>query len=332
MENTFLRGAATTISIKQFEVTAFFSKVKYDANITDIDTTTGEIQEISSAQQSGLHRKQRELDDKRALGVTHYGTHVAYKNRRLNIGLTAVNIELDADFQPKLYPYSQFRFTGKSNFIVGLDYNFIFQNFNFFGEVSRSKNGGIAYLNGVIASLDPRLSISLLQRNYRKDYQIISSNAFRESTIPNERGLYFGIEAKPIRKWIITAFYDVFSFPWLKSRADAPSHGNDLQTQLTYKPSKKLEMYFRYSQQTKQKNTPEDINEIDFLVTTNRQLLRYHIDYRISKTIRFRSRFELSTLQLSPNIFFKYLKNNFVLAVRTSFPSPSFCLFSPVNS
>ncbi|MFH1319451.1 MAG: helix-hairpin-helix domain-containing protein [Bacteroidota bacterium] len=302
-ENVFLRGVGTTIGIRDFELTAFFSRKKVDANFSEInilDTISDEVRTVSSFQLTGFHRTANELLDKDAIDETIYGTHLACKKRRINVGLTAVHSSYSADMQRDFKPYNQFEFSDQNNINIGADYNFIYRNFNLFGEFSRSKNGGIAYLNGMIVSLDPRLSFSLLQRNYQRDYQALFSNALGEnSKNANEKGCFFGITAKPSRKWTISSYYDIFTFPWLKYLVDAPSHGNEFLTQITYTPSKKLEMYIRYKQEEKQKNTPGDYEEmIDHLIKTEKQSLRYNIKYEISESIKLRNRIELSKYQI----------------------------------
>ena len=298
-ENLFMRGMAATLGFNKFEITAFLSGKKIDANISVQDTISDEVREITSFQTSGFHRTTNELFDKDAINEKIYGAHLAYKKRKVSVGVTAVSSSYSADLQRNLQIYNQFEFSDENNVNIGADYNFIFENFNLFGEISRSKNGGLAYLNGMLVSLDPRLSLSVLQRNYQRNYQALFSNAIGEnSKNVNERGLYIGVVAVPIKKWTFSAYYDVFTFPWLKFQADAPSHGNEFDMQITYKPSKKLEMYIKYQHEIKQQNTPEDIKTIDFLVKRDRQKLRYNVTYKVSESVKLRNRIQLSRYQL----------------------------------
>jgi len=312
-ENLFMRGMAATLGFNKFEITAFFSAKKIDGNISVQDTISEEVQEISSFQTTGFHRTANELFDQDAIDEKIYGANLAYKKRKMSVGVTAVSSSYSANLQRDLKIYNQFEFSDENNVNIGADYNFIFENFNFFGEVSRSKNGGFAYLNGMLVSLDPRLSLSVLQRNYQRNYQALFSNAIGESSKnANEKGFYIGVVAVPIKKWTISAYYDVFTFPWLKFLADAPSHGNEFDMQITYKPSKKLEMYIKYQHEIKQQNTSEDIKTIDFLVNRDRQKLRYNMSYKVSESVKLRNRIQLSRYQLGGYLIFQdviYRKN-----------------------
>lgn len=300
-ENRFLRGTATTIGFKRFEATAFYSLKKIDANVSDT-LENGEIAAISSLQETGYHSTSSEIADKHTINQTIFGGNVAYKGRKLNIGLTALSYQLDKKFNRALSYYNQFEFSSTQNFNIGLDYNYIFRNFNFFGEEARSQNGGMAFLNGVLISLDPRLSFTLLHRNYQRNYQNLLSNGFAENTIAaNEKGMYIGIAAKPTNSITLTAYYDRFEFPWLKYQANAPSYGNDYLAQLNYTPSKKVDMYFRIRERDKQKNTSATDAIIDYLVPLNQTNYRFNISYSILPSVKLKNRVELIDYKLENN-------------------------------
>jgi len=294
-ENAFLRGAATTIAIKNFEVTTFFSKKKIDANISVSDTSSQEVIEVTSFQQSGSHATRSELEDKDAIGETIFGGNISYKTRRFRIGATVTNSEYSANLNRSLSEYSQFEFSSDANLNIGADYSFIFKNVNVFGEVSRSKNGGMAYLNGAIISLDPRLALSIFHRHFERDFQNLFSNAIGESSRNvNEKGWYLGAISRINRRWTLSAYYDVFEFPWLRFKTDAPSIGSEWLVQLNYKPSRTIEMYIRGRREVKQENAKDESEGIDYLVNRKRTYLRYHASYKVSDALRLKSRLEVS--------------------------------------
>lgn len=299
-ENRFMRGAATTLGYKKFEATAFYSRKRVDANISDT-TDTGEAAEISSLQETGYHSTSSEIADKDAILQTMIGGNVSYKGRKFNVGVSALSYQLDVDYNRSLSYYNQFEYSSSKNFNVGVDYNFIVRNFNFFGEAGMSQNGGKAFVNGVLISLDPRLSLTVLHRYYERNFQNLMSNGFGESTSPaNEKGLYIGAVAKPTNKTTITAYYDRFEFPWLRYQANAPSYGNDYMAQFNYTPSKKVDMYVRVRTRDKQKNAT-GIDLISFLVPVKQSNYRFNISYTISKTIKLRNRIELIDYKLDDN-------------------------------
>lgn len=292
-ENNFMRGTGVTVGFGDFELTGFFSSKSRDANVLEMDTVTGEALVITSLQQTGLHRTPRELENKNAVQERVYGGHLAWKRNNLNLGATAYRMELGAEFQRNLSFYNQFDFNDRTNTNFGFDYNYISRNFNFFGEAAMSENGGYALLNGVMMSLDPRLSVSLLHRKFSKDYQSLFAAAFSENTrVVNEDGLYLGINARLSQQWRISAYADHFSFPWMKFRTYLPSKGYEYLVQVNYRPSRGTEMYARYRNKNKPLNS-EDPGMIRHLEDVVRQNFRFHISYPISPSFTLRNRIEL---------------------------------------
>ncbi|MFL5762530.1 MAG: ComEA family DNA-binding protein [Bacteroidia bacterium] len=303
-ENRFLRGAAATLGYKRLEATAFFSRKHIDGNVTDT-LADGEAAVISSLQETGYHTTVSEIADKDALLQTIAGGNVNYKGKQFRAGITAVNYQLNTTYNRSLSYYNQFEFTNDSshynNFNVGGDYNFIFRNVNFFGEGSISKNGGKALINGVLIALDPRLSLTIMHRYYERNFQNLLSNGFAESTTAtNEKGLFAGLTARPTNTTAINAFYDRFEFPWLKYQVNAPSYGNDYMVQFNYTPSKKTDMYFRFRERDKQKNTTSTAL-IDYLVPVVQTNYRFHISYTVHPSVKLKTRVELIDYKLDNN-------------------------------
>ncbi len=294
-ENNFMRGVGATVTFGAVDFTAFFSHKGRDANVLLVDTLEQEELTITSLQQTGMHRTPRELEGKNAVMETIYGGNISYRRNRLTVGLTAYAMELGADYQRRLSFYNQFDFQDNQNSNIGLDYNYVIRNFNFFGEAAMSQNGGYAILNGIMMSLDPRLSLSVVHRRFSKDYQSLFAVAFGENTrVVNENGLYIGLQAQLSRQWRISAYADHFSFPWMKFRTYMPSRGYDYLAQVNYRPSRNTEMYARVRTRNKPLNTqqPGMIRHLDDVKRTN---YRFHFNYAISPSFSLRNRVEYVT-------------------------------------
>lgn len=297
-ENRHLRGVATTIKLKKWELTAFGSYKQIDASISDSDTLLDqEDLAFTSFQQSGFHRTPNELEGEDAITEIIYGGHVAFKTHKLNLGVTAVGYQFSGAINRSDALYNKFRLEGKSNVNVGVDYSYIWRNFNFFGETSMSLNGGIASLNGLFMTVDPKLTIVGLHRYFAKDYQAVYANAVSEnSAVENEHAGYIGFNANPFKSWFVTTYVDVFKFPWLKFGVDRPSAGYDIISQLRYRPSRNLEVYFRFKQERKQRNVPSDFDTepITGLEDELRTYYRTNLTVSLTKEVKLRSRVEYS--------------------------------------
>lgn len=292
-ENAFMRGVGTTVTIKNFEVSAFYSKKKIDANIQD--STDNDIASVSSFQNTGYHSIPSEIIDKDAIGEQIFGGNISFNHSRFKIGITGLNYQYDVDLVKDISPKNQFDFQGNQNSNLSIDYQFGLLDFNFFGEEAISENGGMAFLNGMLINLAPQISLSAMHRYYDKNYQANYGNAFAESSSnSNESGLYFGVEIHPVKHWKITAYFDNYKFYWIKTGVDAPSSGYDWFFQTDYNPTRNLSMYLRIKNEEKPVNK-NAISGIDELVNQSIFKIRFHISSRISDQLSLKNRIETST-------------------------------------
>lgn len=294
IEANFMRGIGATFNYKDLYLTTIFSHRKVDANISETDTINEEeeVRAVSSLLDDGYHRTKSELENKNSIKQTVVGSNLTYQKKNLHFGFSFLNMNLNVPLKKNIRPDNQFDFSGTTLISMGIDYGYLYQNFNFFGEIARSGNGGLATLNGVLMSLDQKADVAILYRNYQRNYQSLFANAFAESTRPvNEKGTYLGLSLKPTRIWRIDSYFDFYRFPWLKYLIDALSDGYDALLQITYKPNKVLEMYGRGKYETKSYNASSDA-PIDYLAYNKKTNLRYHISYKVSKSFTLKTRLE----------------------------------------
>ena len=298
-ENNFMRGVAAKFSYKDFLFSTFISKKKIDANLPEKDTLDEEVRSVSSFLFSGMHATPAELNDKHAITENLFGGNITLNKKDFKIGATYVKYKYGADLIKNITPYNQFDFAGSENSNLSVDYQFAIRDIYFFGEVARSSNGAIAYLNGAVANIAPQVSISLLQRDYARDYQALYSNAFAENTNNiNEKGLYLGTEIHPIKNWKISAYFDTYKFPWIKSSVSAPSNGVDFLGQVDFHLSRRVQMYWRVKNETKSLNVDEtempNISDTKYLVDATNMHVRYNIVYRVLDVLMLKNRIELA--------------------------------------
>ncbi|NND93274.1 MAG: hypothetical protein HKN45_00295 [Flavobacteriales bacterium] len=307
-ENNFLRGAAVTLRKDQFYLTLFGSSKRRDANILTGDTLEPEeVGSFSALQINGFHRTPREIADKNTLGEKIGGGEIKWVSDALTIGVRGVGLRLDKELEVTPSDYNQFFFTGNENHSVGADYDYVKGNLNVFGEITRTANGAIAYVNGGYLVLDPKLTIAVLHRSYDKDFQPIYSLPISESSrIANERGLMMGLVARPDVKWTITAWMDRFSFPWLRFQTDGPSQGFEVLGQINYRPNKKVEAYFRYRYRERPRNSNESDLVIDRVGVTNQVNYRLNTRFTITEGLSLRSRIELTDFEREGNATTSY--------------------------
>jgi hypothetical protein len=242
-EYNFMRGVGITLKKWNFESTVFASHRKLSAN-TDYDEH-GKI--ITSVQTSGLHRTLSEIEDRNVVAMTIAGGNLKWQKGTAHIGINAVQYHYSLPLHKRNQPYNLYSIKGKYWANYSTDYSLTFRNYHFFGEFATDKDRHQAVVGGLMASLSPAVDIALLFRSISAAYQSIYGNAFTENTMPtNENGLYMGVSIKPAAQWKIGLYTDLFRFPWLRYRADAPGFGSQFLAQITWQPNKKVEVYSRF--------------------------------------------------------------------------------------
>ena len=291
-EANFLRGIAATLKIGQnTEGSLFASYRQRDGNVISEPTDKEAI--VSALQSSGLHRTKSELNDQNAVGLSTFGGTVQRRFRRFSMGFNAVFNQFDGTVKPTDKPYNLYAFQGKQLLNFSTNYKTTFRNIHLFGETALSDNGGLATLNGLLIGLDKRLSMSILQRFFTKNYQALNAQPFAESSrAQDENGLYLGVEFKPYRH-LITEFYaDFWQHQRLKFQVDAPSFGREFYGKITYK-RKNTEGSLLIRNKLKQENsTRPDSLKTNALTDKMRTQIRFQLNNKINPKLELRNRVE----------------------------------------
>ncbi len=290
-EFNFHRGAAITVGVKNWYLSAFVNKRKVSATAV---SDTAEFEDfVSSVLTSGLHRTQAEAAKRYNTDEFGLGGSLQYRTSKLQLGANVVHYELERPLIRQNEPYNYFRFNGKKVTGISGEYGYTFRNIHMFGEVAFNPGGSTAQVHGLIANVDRNIDVSLVYRNIAKDYYTLYGNAFTENTAPtNEKGMFMGLTMRPWKAIKLDVYADVFKFPWLRYRVDRPSEGKEYLVQLTWKPNKQVEVYTRYRAETKALNysLPDDPTKVTADIP--RQNWRTHISYKVSPSVTLRARAE----------------------------------------
>lgn len=294
-EYSFLRGLATTVAIgKHLDFTGFVSYRKLDASLS-LNSNGQEV--LTTINESGYHRTATEIKNRNSLAQLFFGGALQYQQNNLQIGLITHRTQFNRSFTTGNSPYRYDDFSGKTLTNLGLHYTYSIRNLYLFGEIAKSLNSGMAYLNGVLISLSAKASAVVLYRKYASNYHNFFNQATAEATsASNETGLYIGFNLYPSKSWAIAVYADYFKFPWLKFRIDAPSAGYELLGQLSYIPSKTLKVQLRYKSELKQQNTDLPV-PINYLEDVKKESYRADVNWKLNKALGFQNRLEVSQYQ-----------------------------------
>ena len=288
-EVDFFRGVASTVQLKNIELSLFYSKRKLDATLDG--------QRITSFKTDGMHRTVGDWEKRQVVPTQTYGGNIRYATPQIAVGLTAINYHFGGDLtvDPTPRDYNRFYFRGNQNTNISVDYQFRNRQIKLFGETAMSQNGALATLNVLQWTPTSYASGLILYRNYAKDYQSFYGNAFAQSSmVQNEEGLYLGIQLSPVAKWKISGYADFFRFPWLRFGVDAPSSGTEYMAQVDYSERDRVSMYLRYRYRQKESNRrPDNQPEVDILPDEQHRI-RYQLLYKPLVSLSSRTAIDFS--------------------------------------
>jgi hypothetical protein len=298
-ESSYLRGLAATIKIKHVEISGFVSWHPRDATVCSIDTMSLVVEEISSFTGAGYHRTTLELAKRNTMSELLCGGNINLSmapNQQLGfrIGFSALYNKYSASLVPEKYPYNQFGFHGNQNLVTGADVQIRYRGIYLFGEISRSLNGGMAWLGGATLTPDPKVCMTLLYRNYQPGFQNLFANAFGQNSLnANEQGIYAAINAAIHPRISLSGYFDLFTFPWLKYRADAPARGQEFGVMMGLQASGNAAINFRFYQKNTRNNSTAEPNQVTHKMCDNlTRSYRFGIEWLPANGILLKTRIE----------------------------------------
>jgi hypothetical protein len=294
-EVNFFRGAGTVLQLApNIQSTIFASYKPIDASVDTDTIENNDFDAFGSIRFDGFHRTKTEIANKDAINQFNVGGKINYKLRDFSVGVNALYTKFDAVLTRDDALYRKYLFTGDKLTNVSADYTWRKRNYTFFGEVAASDNGGIAQIHGVLASLDRRVDMSIVYRDFDRDYQVLNANAFSEASQPiNEKGIYVGMEVRPYKGWTLSVYADHWNNPWVSYRRDGPTTGREYLTKIAYTIKRKLDFYIQYRYEQKQLNSSIQ-SKIDFPLDIKLQRMRAHLSYKLTKEWELRDRVEWS--------------------------------------
>ena len=249
-ESDYCTGAAATLAWRSWQLTAFASYRQLDATLNGVA--------ISTLKSDGYHRTLIELERKGNTMGNIFGTHLGYSAHGLHLGATALYQSFNRRFAPSTQAYKRYAPQGHVFFNASVDYAWYHHRFIFSGETAIDGKGAVATLNTLRLKVADPLHLTLLHRHYAHDYWALEAKSFSSSSdIRNEQGLYLGAEWQPHRQLQVTAYADVYRFPYLRYRVSAPSHGADARVAARYSITDSHTLNIRYRYRVKQRDVAQ---------------------------------------------------------------------------
>lgn len=291
-ENRFHRGGAMQWASGGWTAAAFLSAKGLDANRL-VDTTGIRGSYASSLLTSGLHRTDHELEDRHALRMRAIGGRISYHAHGASVGLNVVSGRFGIPIRKDPLPYNLYALSGRDWSNLSIDYGASVRNVHLFGEFAVDGRGGLACVQGFVASLHPRLDLAWMLRAIQPRYRALHANAFTEQAEPNnETGTYAGICLRLPGGWKADAWLDAYRFPWLRYSVDRPSSGTGVLVNIAWAPDKRTEIVLRWQREVRGANDTEGSGTMHSVLPVTRSGFRWQATYRPGPEWMVRSRVE----------------------------------------
>ncbi|MDE6721719.1 MAG: helix-hairpin-helix domain-containing protein [Bacteroidaceae bacterium] len=292
-ESGYFTGAAATLRLKQWQLSAFGSYRKEDGTYNS--DSTG----MSSLKTDGLHRTRLERSKKGNLAVSNLGGNIHWEHKELRLSATAVVTHFDMPLLPRhnttASMYRLYNASGQDFMVGSLSYAYRFKTLFFSGETAVSHTehqSGTASLNMLRWKVNPSNALTLIGRHYGAKFVSINGKAFGEnSRVQNEQGLLMGWKSKSIRYTDLEAYVDAMYFPWFKQGVSASSYGYEGVIQALFSTHERWNLLARYRLKAKQKDFTYDFGTKAFttLEYNTHQSLKLQLNYTLSPFITLRT-------------------------------------------
>jgi hypothetical protein len=276
-ENKYFRGVAANMEFNKFNISIFVSHKNRDATLADSTSTT-----FKTLQTTGLHRTDSEINNKNSVSETALGGNINYEYQNFRIGISGMWHRFGIDYVRDLQPYNMFELNKSSNYNYSADVQWMWKRIILFAETAFDSNAKNASVVGATFGLEQNIQLSLLYRNYARNYQSLYAQGFSDGAkIQNEEGFFMTTAFSPLRNIKFSGYFDIFAFPWLKYRINAPSEGYSYAFRIDYYPTDKFKMYIN----VKQKNSKENYTPADEHISQTVNKSNFHINYNINYTL-----------------------------------------------
>lgn len=234
-ENSFLRGAAFSLPIKDFTLTGFYSANSLDANT---DSLSGKTVSLYT---SGWHRNLRESLKKDRIRESLLGGRADYTFKDI---FRAGVLYYHSRFSSPFLETSPISLSGNTFNIFSLSYSLFFHRLLLSGEIAIAGKRS-AINNSLEAALSDDIEAVVSFRHYEAGFPSIHSFSSGSSSgcAKAETGIYSGLNLRT-GSGTINLFYDQFKS---QSRITSlPSNGNQAGIYYSVSPIEKLKLSLRY--------------------------------------------------------------------------------------
>ncbi len=204
-ESDFFRGAAASLHLHSWALSAFVSYRLLDARFNSTaDTAT-------SILTTGLHRTLSEINAKRTLGCLTTGANVAFNQKYWGLNINSLFAHFNHTVYPQEATYNQHYFRGVNAGAFSLTYYANLSKWLVQGEAASDAKMHLAFEQLVAYNVSRKLAFHLQVRFFSPRFVSLYGKALQEgSRVANEQGALLSVRYLPQRNCELTAYVDLF--------------------------------------------------------------------------------------------------------------------------
>jgi hypothetical protein len=216
-EQKALQGAAIQKSLRFLQCTLLGSTSRLDGTVNPDGTIRG----LSA---TGLHRTRSEIERHDSFAESLGGCRLTANSRWGSVGLTGLVSWYSRAIIPQDIDRYRYAFSGKRNWVSGLDWNVFWKNLHWSGEAAVCRSKGTAILSAFYGEWN-RMDVVVSSRHFNADFQ----NPHAADEPQNETGWTVGFKTKTSRHSTFSLAFDLFHKPWRTYFIPLPTRGENLQ-------------------------------------------------------------------------------------------------------
>ncbi len=278
-ENMYYYGGALQFGISFFDIYGFFSSRWHEATLEDQgtrykgsdyeddtpDDSSDDIITSFDPGAAGYHRSETQRAKVDKLKRTIFGGRLeATPDPAIKLGATFYHCNMNPPLNPDVRNNYYYKLRGDWVEVGGLDFDFVYNTMNLFGEFALSmypkidnpvtynpytddtgkRDYGPAFLIGNFIDVG-KFEVAFMYRNYSKKFYNYDAGVLVESDHQNEKGFYFGVRAKPDNYTKVWLYTDIYYRDWRKYEEPTPTSGYEVYWRIERKIFRKFLYLFK---------------------------------------------------------------------------------------
>ncbi len=242
MTADYLQGVAATVDVgKQIDLSAFVSWRNMDATLNADGT-------VATILNNGYHRTPAEIARKNNLNETVGGVNVSLDGDFYRLGLTAMYSHYSRRLAPNTNKAYRRHYATGSDFVnVGLDYSVRRGDFLFEGETAMDRNGALATVNILSATIFYDFDVRLHHRFYSHKYNALrGKSVIGGGKVNNDNGVGASVTWQHSDKWKFVACTEYVYHYWPTYQASQSSWETTNMLSAVFTPSEEWTISGRY--------------------------------------------------------------------------------------